>query len=395
MRDKNVEQSSGVRTVDGRRPIIEAVGRLSDELPHAQGDGAGHVSHSRAPEDLIAQEVAAARRKARHARWQQLGWFLFGSALFALAVYVLHRWARNVTWDQLVAELAELTAGQIWLAVIFTYFSFIALVGYEIYAVRYVRRRLPLWKKTTYSFITQSLSHAIGFAALVGASLRFRLYAHDGFSLGEVARIQVFFMSTFALGCLVLAGGVLLLEPGVLAEAIGTHPVLWRLAGLVLLVAVGALLVWGALFHRPVRIGRSIIELPTARVTFIQICLGVTDLAFVAAALHVLLPQEFGLTYMETLGIFVAAIAVGLLSHVPGSLGVFEGAVVLLLNPADDLVAPLLGALVAFRAIYYMLPLVNGILLFGALELGRSWTTKPRAAPPALHGRVGAASDGS
>jgi uncharacterized membrane protein YbhN (UPF0104 family) len=311
-----------------------------------------------------------------HGRFKHVFSFVIGSALFLMALWVLQRWAAHVTLDQLRAELEELTPRQVGLAVVCTFLSFVALAGYEYYAVRYVGRRLPAWKVGLYSFITQSVSHAVGFAIVVGATIRYKLYSADRFSLIEVAKIQVFFLTTFGLGATTLAGGVFLIEPAVLAEATTIPTAVWRTVGAALLLAVGGLLVWGALFHRPLRWLGQVVELPTARITLIQIALGVADLVAVAAALHALMPGELGLTYAETLGIFVAAISIGLISHVPGSLGVFESAVILLVSPDESLAAPLIGALVAFRAVYYMLPLLLGAVSFAVLELLR-WVRSP------------------
>jgi hypothetical protein len=111
--------------------------------------------------------------------------------------------------------------------------------------------------------------------------------------------------------------------------------------------------------------------LPNAGATLIQIFFGVADLVAVAAALYVLLPVDLGLGYVEVLAIFMASIVVGLLSHVPGSLGVFESAVVLLVQPSEEHTLPLIGALLAFRAIYYLLPLFCGVLLLAVSELHR------------------------
>ena len=72
---------------------------------------------------------------------------------------------------------------------------------------------------------------------------------------------------------------------------------------------------------------------------------------------------------------FVMAIVVGAASHVPGALGVFEGAMVLQLQPPTDLMVQVIGALLVFRAIYYILPLCLGSGLLAAVEIGRwrSW----------------------
>jgi uncharacterized membrane protein YbhN (UPF0104 family) len=305
---------------------------------------------------------------------QRLGALLstgLGAGLFALALWVLHRWVRHLTLDELGAELDHIGAAQIGAAILFTLLSFVALAGYEHYATRYIHRPLPLWRVGLYSFVTQSITHATGFSIVIGPSLRYKLYIPHQLSFLDVAKLQLFFSTTFALGTVTLIGGVLLLEPSVLAAATSITPGIWRLLGLLLLLALAGLLVWGSFFHRPMRLFGQLIVLPTAGITFIQILLGLADLSAVAAALHVLLPAGLGLGFAQVLGIYGAALAVGLVSHVPGSLGVFESTVILLVGPDDALALPLLASLVMFRGIYYMLPLTMGAVVFGAIEVWR------------------------
>lgn len=295
-----------------------------------------------------------------------------GAGMFALAVYVIHRWAANVSLEDLETELAQISIVQILLATLYSFLSFAALVGYEWYAVKFIGRKLPLRTVAMISFCTQSVAHAVGFAIFVGATIRYKLYAAHHFTLLEVAKIQLFFTTTFGLGCLTLVGGTLLIEPGPLVSATEIPDHAWRLAGTGLLLVVAAILIWGTWFHRPIKVGGKPILLPSARVVLIQIVLGVTDLGFVALALHVLLPDSLGLDYFQTLGIFVAALSLGLVSHVPGSLGVFESAVLVLAAPSPDQVAAVIGALICFRACYYILPLLIGASLFGLHELRRA-----------------------
>lgn len=303
--------------------------------------------------------------------------FAIGAGMLLLAIWVLRRWAAHVSLEDLQSELRAIRPSQIVLAIVFSLASFVALFGYEYYACRFIGRPIGWLQAGIISFITQSIAHAVGFAVFVGATVRYKLYSAHGFGLFEVAKIQVFFTATFGLGCLTLAGGTLLIEPYVLARAVGVPELWWRLLGSGLLAVVAAVLVWGTWYHRPIRIGRQVFELPCARVTALQIVLGVTDLACVAAALHVLLPAELGLDYFETLGVFVAAITLGLISHVPGSLGVFEGAALVLIDPAPELTAAVIGALIMFRACYYMLPLAMGALLFAGVE-ARRWLLSGR-----------------
>ncbi len=71
------------------------------------------------------------------------------------------------------------------------------------------------------------------------------------------------------------------------------------------------------------------------------------------------------------LGIAVVSLTLGIASSVPGGLGIFESSVLLLMAPSIPLAAPTIGALVAFRAIYYLVPLVLGLVALGAVELWR------------------------
>jgi uncharacterized membrane protein YbhN (UPF0104 family) len=299
-------------------------------------------------------------------------------AMFVLAIWVLHRWMSHVSLHQLGTKLERITLRPILLAILATALSFVALCGYELYAVRFIGRRLAFPVVALYSFVTQSIAHSVGFAILVGATIRYKLYAPRGFSLFEVAKIQVFFTTTFGLGALSLWSIVLLIEPSTLSATLSIPQAWLRALGCLLVAVVLAFLVWGAWFHHPIRLGGQVIVLPGARITIIQILLGIADLCAVAAALDALMPPDLGLGYPELLGIFVAATTLGLLSHVPGSLGVFESTVLLLISPDDQQTVAVIGALIAFRAIYYMLPLLVGALVFGVIEL-RRWFRQRRA----------------
>ncbi|SNB61356.1 hypothetical protein/phosphatidylglycerol lysyltransferase [Arboricoccus pini] len=306
-----------------------------------------------------------------HSRLKSLLSIAVGLGLFLISLWVLHRWASNVSLDQLGTELVRISLMQFVLALFFTALSFVALVGYEYYAVRYVHRKLPLKQIAIYSFVTQAVAHAVGFAIFVGATIRYKLYSLHGFNIIDVAKIQVFFTTTFGLGATTLIGIAFVIEPAPLALATTIEVPVWRAIGVVLLAIVLGFILFEFWFDRPVKIMGQVLALPGPKITLLQIFLGIADLASVAAALYVLMPAGFNIDYFELLGIFAAALTVGLISHVPGSLGVFESAVILMIQPSPELTAPLIGALIAFRAIYYMLPLVVGSLTLGVIELRR------------------------
>ena len=108
---------------------------------------------------------------------------------------------------------------------------------------------------------------------------------------------------------------------------------------------------------------------PSVGLSLAQIALSALDIAAAAGALFVLSPlPDASVSFLAFLGVFTLAIVAGVISHVPGGLGVVETVVIVLLpgQPAGSLFA----ALIAFRGLYYVIPLLLGALLLGFFEAG-------------------------
>jgi phosphatidylglycerol lysyltransferase len=142
----------------------------------------------------------------------------------------------------------------------------------------------------------------------------------------------------------------------------------------------------------PLRLGRLEVPVPTARLAAGQFVLSILDWGLAAAVLQALLPPS-AVPFGELLGVFLAAQLVGLVSHVPGGLGIFETLVVLALRPYLP-AASVLPALVLYRAVYYLLPLAVALALLVADEvserratvawMGGALATVTRAVAPRL-----------
>src|ERR1700687_6339287 len=159
---------------------------------------------------------------------------------------------------------------------------------------------------------------------------------------------------------------VVLLDPSSL-ETLGiARPAGIAIGTLVLLLMAGYVgLGWW--MERPIRLFGSPLNLPRPRTAGAQIALSVADLLLVAAVLYACLPHASAVGYPHVLAVYVLAFVVGLISHVPGGLGVFDAVVVVGLSarlPADQILAGLL----AFRVVYQLVPLVNAGALFGVVE---------------------------
>jgi len=115
--------------------------------------------------------------------------------------------------------------------------------------------------------------------------------------------------------------------------------------------------------HWQVR-GRRL-QLPSARLALVQFGISATNWALMASAMYLLLGGQ--VSYLATLGVMLAASIAGVVTPIPAGLGVLE-AVYLALLAGSIRQGTLMGALLAYRALYYLVPLGGGLLLYGLLE---------------------------
>ncbi|CAI8760404.1 phosphatidylglycerol lysyltransferase [Pseudomonas chlororaphis] len=302
---------------------------------------------------------------------------LFGIALIAcrhllseLDLYALHDSILDVPKPALLGALAATVVG------------FVILLGYEWSASRYAGVNLPPRTLALGGFTAFAIGNAIGLSLLSGGSVRYRLYARHGVGAGDVAHMTLF--ASLSLGCalpplaalatlsnLPAASAALRLSEGLLAS----------IAGAVLLLCT--ILVIGIYRRRLpeqplpdnllVKAGRRTLRLPGRRLTLLQLLITALDVAAAATVLYLLLPEAppFGAFLL----VYLLALAAGVLSHVPGGVGVFEA--ILLAAFADKLgAAPLAAALLLYRLIYVILPMLVACVLLLINEAQRLFQTR-------------------
>ena len=284
--------------------------------------------------------------------------------MLPLGLYLGWRAFRDHSLSEIAAALGQIPAGNLALAALFTAASYLCLTGFDALALRYVGRRLPYPRIALTSFVSLSIGHNVGVAALSSGTLRYRFYSESGLSAAEVGKIILFCGVTVGLGLTALGGIALLLRPGFAGGVLGLGAGLARLAGggLLLLCALYVALCWRG--RRPFRIPGPAVGLPGPRLAAAQLLLGTVNFACVAAVLHQLLAGA--LAYPETIAVYVLSSAAAFLTHVPGGLGVIEY-VVASLVPQGNVV----GALIGLRIVYFFLPLLLGGALLAVAEIRR------------------------
>jgi phosphatidylglycerol lysyltransferase len=305
---------------------------------------------------------------------------LLGLALFGFALWLLHRELRNYHYADLVRELRNLPRARLWWAVGLTVVSWAVMTLYDGLGVRYVRRRLSYGRIATASLVGYGVSMTLGFPLLTGAPLRYRMYSRWGLSPGEIARIIAFYSTTFWLGLLAVGGFSLLADPPALPPELGIDPAWMRPTGALLLGLMTGYFILAALGAR-ISIRGFRVEMPSLRMALAQVGASSLDWLTATAVVYALLPPNAP-SFLAFFGIFIVGQTIGHASHVPGGVGVFESVVLYFLSPRVPAPA-VLGALLAWRAIYYLLPLGAAILTLIVHELRRA---RSRAAAEPMAG---------
>ena len=300
--------------------------------------------------------------------------FVVGLALFMVALEVLRVELRAVSWHEITGDVLRTPAPQLAAAIVLTILNYAALTGYDLLAFAYIRKPLPRAQIVLASFLAYAIANNVGFAMLSGASVRYRFYTRWGVTAEELSRIVFSYSVTFWLGLFLLGGLSLVASPLPHARELPGHQLLFA-AGLVLMLVPPAYVVATIVRRRPLRIRSFELPLPPVRIAIAQVAISAVDWALAGAVLYVLLPPS-PLSFLQFLSIFLVAILLGMVSHVPGGVGVFEGLMVVLLRPYLTS-GQLLPSLVVFRAVYYLLPLAVALI---ALVVDELWQRRRHVA---------------
>ena len=291
--------------------------------------------------------------------------------LLALASWALRRGLAGVHAAQLWSQFHAYGWRHAALALGCTAASFVTLGLIEVMALRAagLHSRIPRRAAMTTAFVTHAFSQSVGLALLTGAAVRLRAYARYRMDAAAVGRTSAFVTLTVTLGLIACGAGAFLAgsEPlRLLGRELAVRPV-----GLMLAIVAFAYVVWSATALREVvGRGRWQIRRPTARVAMGQLLLSSVDWLLTGTVLFALLPASAGIGYGEMLRAYLIAQTVGVASHIPGGAGVFE-AVMFSLVARGDMAqqAAIVAALVMFRIVYYLLPLISAVIVSAVAEL--------------------------
>lgn len=281
---------------------------------------------------------------------------VFVGVVICLAALLIYRSLGRYTLDEIEESVMSISRWRLLSAFGFVVLSYLCLTGFDTLAARYVGKSLAYRQTALASFTALSIGHNLGFAALSSGAVRYRFYSRWGLSGEQIAKIILFCGVTVGLGLLTLAGLALILQPAEKENLLGLDFVGRIAAGLVCLAGPAVYLLVCATIRRPLRLWKWRFEPPRLTIALGQIGIGTLNFACVAACIHQLLAGFTSASYMDVATAYVTANIAALVSHVPGGLGVLEAT---MLNILPTTAA--IGALVAFRVLYFFIPLLVGI----------------------------------
>jgi phosphatidylglycerol lysyltransferase len=285
----------------------------------------------------------------------------------ALLLALLQGLSRGLDYQGVIEALGQTSSAWIWLSVLFTGLSYLALVARDQIALNYVGVKVATPAMLLASFGGSALGNAVGLRALTGDAVRDRVYGAVGVKPEHTARLKLFINVAFAIGLSAFFAGSQMLAGGTVARLIGVSIVSLRIFGAFELLALVAVLLRRVSRRDPVALGSISIKAPSLAITLLQLLASTVDLAAAAAALWFLLPHG-SVGFFSLATIFSAAIALGALSRIPAGLGVFDIIVFVGLRgtmPANRLAA----ALLIYRGVYFLMPLMLAAASLAWFEL--------------------------
>ncbi|MEX0773850.1 MAG: lysylphosphatidylglycerol synthase domain-containing protein [Balneolales bacterium] len=282
---------------------------------------------------------------------------IIGITIFIVALWVLKNEVQHFQWDDIERHLLDLPGYRIFFAVCLTAMLYTVLTGYDYMGTRYAGSHIGYRKVALASFLGYAFSHNITPSLVMGASARFRVYSNHGLTPIQVTQIVGFCALSLWVGFLLIGSFVFLFLPLTIPDDLGMPFESLKVVGCIFLVILTTYIVASIKVKKTFRIGSKKFNLPSIHQVFGQISISSMDWIISAGILFMLLPLDSGIGFFLFLGMYMLSFMAGILSQVPGGLGVFETIMVLLMTPymeADEV----LSSLLVFRALYYFTPLL-------------------------------------
>src|SRR3981189_327498 len=230
---------------------------------------------------------------------KKIGWKRLGIAasllIIGLAITHLVHTLKGIDTSVILTALTEIAPHRIGLAALYVVGAFCTLTFYDFFALRTIGKTyIPYRIAAMSSFTSCTIGHNIGATVFTGGAIRFRIYSDYGLTAIDVAKICFLSGLTFWLGNLVVLGVGMTYHPQAASAMDLLPPAMNRLIAIGCLAGIAAYFAWLVMGKNRRELGQNgwKVVLPSARLTLVQVLIGVVDLGFCALAMYLLMPAE-------------------------------------------------------------------------------------------------------
>jgi uncharacterized membrane protein YbhN (UPF0104 family) len=286
-----------------------------------------------------------------------------GIFFFIVAAYMIYRQLSKYSMEELKDAVLSIPLKHLYCALLASFIGYVALSTYDYLALKYIKKKLAAWKWVLTGFVGFSVSNNAGHAIVSGGAVRYRFYSRWNIAPADIVKMITFSGFTYLVACffLIILGYILTPE-----HAFGGNDsTKFSTCITAVLSFIGlCIYLWASIYYKKDLVIKGVdFQMPNLKLAIAQIFIGSLDILMASLVLYSVLICFVEIDFVTFMGAFIIAQVLGVYSQVPGGLGVFE-LVFSNILPGQDNQAILFGALIAYRIIYYLLPLIlSGIVL--------------------------------
>ncbi|MDW2741512.1 lysylphosphatidylglycerol synthase transmembrane domain-containing protein [Atlantibacter subterraneus] len=300
-----------------------------------------------------------------HPKWRKakkiLTWVFFIAVAVLLVLY-----ARNVDWEEVWKVIRNYNHTALLAALGLVIVSYLVYGCYDLLGRLYCGHKLAKHQVMLVSFICYAFNLTLS-TWVGGIGMRYRLYSRLGLPSATITRIFSLSITTNWLGYVLLGGVIFSIGVVELPSHWYIEDGTLRIIGAVLLV-LSAVYLWACAFakRRHITIKGQKLVLPGWRFALMQ--MGISSLNWMAmgAIIWILLGQD--VNYFFVLGVLLVSSIAGAIVHIPAGIGVLEAVFIALLAGEHTSQGKIIAALLAYRVLYFFIPLLLALVCYVLLE---------------------------
>lgn len=300
-----------------------------------------------------------------HPRWRLvkkiLTWLFFIAVIVLLVVY-----AKKVDWEEVWKVIRDYNRVALLSAVGLVVVSYLIYGCYDLLARSYCGHKLAKRQVMLVSFICYAFNLTLS-TWVGGIGMRYRLYSRLGLPGSTITRIFSLSITTNWLGYILLAGIIFTVGVVELPDHWYIDQTTLRILGIGLLLII-AVYLWFCAFakHRHMTIKGQKLVLPSWKFALAQMLISSVNWMVMGAIIWLLLVQS--VNYFFVLGVLLVSSIAGVIVHIPAGIGVLEAVFIALLAGEHTSKGTIIAALLAYRVLYYFIPLLLALICYLLLE---------------------------